>query len=361
MNAERLNALLGELRSEFKNTNLPEKFDYLVNNLEKHVNQPVPAHQQALSSSLQQLYQALSNPSSDGFSPSWRQLLEEIGGDELCGTKLKKRIEVIMLSNQMTPAVALDELKELHKRLKKFYAALEGGNEALKTLNIGDEKLAPGQCEIGIQIPRNIVSDLTGISKEFKEIAFILNSFSEVVAGHQSKLTLKTISSSDFLMFVESYYPLAACIAVTIERIVATYKNLLEIRKHHRELKKSGVPEEMLAGIKSHASTLMDKKIEELAEDIIINYSKTEDEIRQNELKNAVRLSLNKLATRIDRGFNFEVRVSLPTQDSQESKDPSITEAIHKIQSATANMQFLKLDGDPILSLPDTNRDQEAT
>ena len=77
-----------------------------------------------------------------------------------------------------------------------------------------------------------------------------------------------------------------------------------------------------------------------------------------NELTDALRISLNKLANRIDRGYNIEVRVAeLPKQEVQEGQDNADqTEKIQHfeaIKKAAPNLQFIRLDGEPVLSLPE--------
>jgi len=67
-----------------------------------------------------------------------------------------------------------------------------------------------------------------------------------------------------------------------------------------------------------------------------------------------VRISLNKVANRIDHGFNLEVRVEpIVKKKDEEKENAEIQRAIAAIQSATENMQFMKLEGQPILKLPE--------
>ena len=60
------------------------------------------------------------------------------------------------------------------------------------------------------------------------------------------------------------------------------------------------------------------------------------------------------MANRIDKGFNFEVRIEPPkeTEKSAEEDDAS-KQAIKTILDATIHMQDMNLEGQPILSLPE--------
>ena len=355
MNAERLHAIVLALSQEMSKTNTVGKLQELINALSQVVNQSHPANQQTLAQNLKAMYAAVTDAPSDQFSPAWRQVLVEIGGEDLFGSMLKGNIEAIFSRNQITPAVALDELQQLHKRLQAFRTALDQCSTSLKHFKIGDEKLAPGECEIGMLIPRGAVENkLINFADELKELSFILNTFSEVATGTKDDLTIRTISSSDLLVYLQASAPYAAFVAICIERVVALYKQLVEIRKLHQEIRQQGVPEKEMSGIENYANNLMIKGIEKIAVEMVNEYHKKDDKERKNELTNAVRISLNKIANRIDQGFNIEVRVApLPKPDNQEKENKELRKAVETIQSATANMQFLKLEGKPILKLPE--------
>lgn len=57
---------------------------------------------------------------------------------------------------------------------------------------------------------------------------------------------------------------------------------------------------------------------------------------------------------RVDRGFNFEVRIEPPKPLPQDAKEASeVKQAVQTIQVASVNMQYMKLEGPPILALPE--------
>lgn len=353
MNAERLHAIAILLKKEMTSSNIAEKLQTLINTLQMVVNQPVPHHQQALAENIKIVYSALTNTPIDEFSPAWQQLLTAMGGNELFGNSLKTIIENIFSTNQITPAVALTELQQLHKRLESFKTAIDQLTTSLRQLNIGDETLTPGECEIGMLIPRAAVDNhLTDFADELNELSFILNTFSEIGTGKKDNLNIKTISSTDLTVYLNAAAPFAACLAVAIERIVALYKQLLEIRKLRTDLQKQGVPPEQTAGIEDYANKLMDNGIEKLSLEIVAEFYKEKDEGRKNELSNASRIALNRLANRIDRGYNFEVRTEpIPAEKEQNENQEELRKQIQIIQSAAKNMEFIKLEGEPILKL----------
>src|SRR5258708_7148595 len=138
---------------------LVSQMQTLVSALRAVVQQPNAPNQQNLAAYRNSLYQAVSDSQVDKFSPAWKQILEEIGGEEFFGATLKQKIETILANNQMTPTVAADELEQIRQRMEKFQNAINQGTSAFNTLRINDERLEPRECEIGMLTPRGEVDN----------------------------------------------------------------------------------------------------------------------------------------------------------------------------------------------------------
>jgi len=355
MNAERLHAMALVLQKEHASTTIVHRFNALQEALQNLVNQNIPQYQQELVNARGAVLSALTDTRSDSFSPAWRQLLKEMGIEGLCGRELKAKVVDIFQRNQMTPAVALKELAGVKNELKSFDDALNQLIAAFKLFKIGDETLEPGQCEIGMLIPRaGVRNELLEFGHELRELAFVLNTFSEVTTGKPDALEIKTISSTDLTVYLKAGIRIARCTALAIERIVALYKQLMEIKKLRSELITHGVPEKQVAGVEVHANQLMEKGIEELTVEIMQGFHEGKDGGRKNELTTAVRISLNRIANRVDRGYNIEVRAEPLGKVAKEDEDAKKVEAhIQAILSTSKDMQFMRIEGAPILSLPE--------
>lgn len=358
MNAERLHVIAKAVRDDLSRTELTNTLKQLVTSLQNQVNQPnQPQYQQQVSSTLTTLYQALENSPSNDFPPTWRQALSELGGDGLLGIELRTRIQEIFSRNQITPSVALGEITPIHKTVSTLEEAFDSITTAFSQLSIGSDDIEPGYCELGILIPRLFVNNnLAEFGEEIIELNQILGVFAEISTGSRPDFKIRTVSSSDLNVFLDSLPEIGACLAVAVERLVALYKTLLEIRKLNNELKSQGVPVQQLEGVELHATKVMDDGIDKLIPEIMKQYYKRSDAGRKNELTTELKISLKKLAARIDRGYNFEVRVkSVPASSDQDKTGESAesSEHITRIQQSAKALQFIKQTGDPILSLPD--------
>ena len=145
---------------------------------------------------------------------------------------------------------------------------------------------------------------------------------------------------------------------MAVERIVALYKKILEIRKLHGELLKQGMTKKELNVITKRANSTMEKGIAKLVKELITTYYKNNDEGRRHELSIDLSYSLNKIARRIDKGYNIEVRVKPPFEEKEGIKkgEASQKDRVHfqNILSAQKNLEFIKLEGEPILTLPES-------
>ena len=228
MNAERLHVIALALNAEFEHSNLVRRFESMVAALEQLANQSHPQHQQNLASNLNSLYESLTNTATDKFPPAWRQVVAELGGNDLIGSTLKKEIEEILQKNQITLAVAVSQFQPILQRVTKFRDAIKQLVSSFGQLNIGKEDLKPGECEFGVLIPRDAVKNELGeFADELEEIKFILDTMSELVSGRKEHLEIKTISSSDLTVYLELSPAVAACVAHAVERIVAISKSCL--------------------------------------------------------------------------------------------------------------------------------------
>jgi hypothetical protein len=90
----------------------------------------------------------------------------------------------------------------------------------------------------------------------------------------------------------------------------------------------------------------------------------TIEEGRKKEFGIALRFSLKKIANRIDSGFNIKVRAEPVKESDTTEGDQTQSESIarhHATFAQTAKtLQFMKLDGAPILSLAESSTEEAA-
>ena len=313
-------------------------------------------NEQALGNALKEALKAAEDSEIDDLSPAWKEMLKEIGYADSLGEAVSVRLNESFKQADITPSIVKEEVDELKNEITRLNDAVSKGIEAFEVLSIGAEELDVGDCELGFMIPREAIEyRLDEFADECKEFDFIFGTFSEVVTGHRDHYRISTISSSDLSVFLDSIPAVAALVATAAERIVALYKQILEVRKLRSEMLKQGVNKEEFAAIDESQNSKMGSNIEKLAQEIIEKYKDKHDSGRANELENSVRISLHKLANRIDRGYHIEVRIGeLPEPEDEDDKtDEDLQSVAEEIHRAAKKLQFIRLKGEPILSLPE--------
>ena len=261
MNVERLHSLALAVREDLEQTNLPGTLKRLRDALQNQVNSPQePSHEQNVSKTRGMLETALHSAGSNSFPPVWKKLLQDLKVDELLGNRVLETVREVFSRNQITPSVALTEITTIQQRSEKLQGTVSALIEALQHLNVPPEEIDAGKAELGILIPRSAVdNDLRELGKELNRLDNIFGPFSELASGSRPGFPVRSIASSELNFFVDLPPKTAACIAVAVERIIALYKQLLEIRKLRREMSQQGVPDERLASIDEHAADHMRK------------------------------------------------------------------------------------------------------
>lgn len=74
-------------------------------------------------------------------------------------------------------------------------------------------------------------NDLRTFALELHRLDRTFGVFSELATGTREGFQVRSISSTDLTVFVDAAPEIAACTAIAVERVVALYKKLLEIRK----------------------------------------------------------------------------------------------------------------------------------
>lgn len=284
-------------------------------------------------------------------------MIIDIGFENSLGDPVARRVNEAFKQVDVTPQLAKEEIDRLRIEITTLDTAATNIISAFENLSIGAEDLEPGACELGFMVPKEAIDfRLDRFAQECRDFDFIFGTFSEVVTGRKHHYRISTISSSDLSVFLDSGPAVAAAIAIAGERILALYKQMLEIKKLRSEMLKNGVKKENLEAIDKQQNTRMGEEIAELASQIIEKHRGIHDSGRANELENSLRIALNKLANRFDRGFHIEVRIGeLPASEEGDEMDEDLEAQADAIHKASKPLQFIRVGGDPILTLPEAN------
>lgn len=250
-------------------------------------------------------------------------MMHEMELDREYGDALLREINDIFSQNQITPSLALERVNKLHSNLKINEDNLEGIQTAFKNFRLAEQdSLAEGECEISIMLPRSYFeNNLEAFGKELKQLsASVLRPFVEVSGETSDRFTIKSISSSEPVLYLEAIPIVAFSIILAVHYAVLICKNLQDIKIRRNELERLQVAKEALTAldedIESKIKELVDQHVEEYLEKM--RKMRTTDNANVNifgrsndESLNQVKNSMRKLVTRIDAGFSIKIRGEL--------------------------------------------------
>jgi hypothetical protein len=360
VNAERLHAIAIAMREELRATEQVATLSELVSSLNNAVSDPgQPNHQVQVASHRATLVAALTAAASNRFPAVWRQNLDALGATDMLGVRLLDRIEEVFARNEITLAAAAQSLAEILEELQKFDTMLDQLLAGLGYFDIGSEELQPGEFEVGFLIPRGLVhNELAGLGNELVELKKALRPILELATGTVPDLKVRTISSSDFQVFIEAIPNVAAILSQVVDALFASYQKIIFMRENIQAMRDKGLPEENAAGVLEYATGIMDVDIEALSGQLIEAYgANLLQDGRENEVKLSVQHSLEWMAGRIDQGVVISIASYAKPEADEADEDAElpegVTEETERVREAVEERQprMLAMDmvGEPIL------------
>jgi hypothetical protein len=360
MNVERLHSVVQRIIDELQELNTRDHVQRLSNGLQTVVSNPADTGaQQLLADARTELQRTLPNAPSNNWPPTDRQILEEIGIAEVVGQELLDRIEEVLVRNQMTPSVAYNEIEPIRVRLDEVGEHLATLVANLDFFRIGRDDVVD-EYEIGIAIPRREVGNgsLPELAEEFAEWQKILAPFEELAGVGVADFRIRAISSTDFGLFLAAIPTVTFFITKAVNEVLDAYRKLLEIKRMRSEMA-AAVPEDRLTGIDDYANVLMATELIRAATELVANSEALDNEGRRNELDVAVRVSLNKMANRIDAGYSIDIRTPplppepQPAEEGEEIDPAALATYMQavEIQELAERVKRLEAGGSRILEL----------
>lgn len=363
MNAEMLYSITEAVRADLNSTQIGTLTQQLVVALESQVATPgEPIQQQAVADAAKRIRDALNSSAANQFSPAWRQALDEMGISALIGHGFRRQIDEIFFRNQITPSVALDEVRTLSQRLTELNDAIDQLIASLDYFRIHTMTLEDGTTEIGFTIPRHFVdNDLKTLGVELGRMNRILGPLNELGVGGRPQISIRTISSSDFTILVKLLPRAAVIFATSVTWLQHTYKQMLDARLIKKQLEEMQFSANTAALIEREASGRMMTAIGTLVDNLMEKYGIGIDESRAPELRVDLKASLSDLSKRIDIGMNFEIRAADVAKaaegatDAENEVQTAEQITIEEIRSMANEIENFELGGSAILEITEAN------
>jgi hypothetical protein len=354
MNTARLREIVDLLLKKDSDYQVQQNLQDLNQKISEIVSQPQnTAFQSNFSQSLEKLSTAIDNLRTS-IEPSQFPLLQEIGADKYFIDDFLTEIRTTIRDNPLSPAVAQQKLQALLSERDRYLQIISQLCVSLEALHIEACTLQPGDAEIGFLLPRSLFNNhLDQLIKELRDLNRIIRAFSEAATGSIEQIEVRSISTTDRLFFFHISPVTITMIAAAINWALHTWKQVEEIRRVRAETRKTNVLTEKEAEIfdkKIHDKIreAIDNKVNELVEE-------NQKPGRDKEQRTDIEWALESILAHIERGMIVEIRSLPPSQaptKDEHAKTDKETSAFETLQTITPQLVFPKMEGAPILKLP---------
>lgn len=357
MNVEKLHALAENLLKD-EETKAVDLLKTLCQNLHNQVYEPQePSYQQNISQILLSLRESLKNAPSNNFHNDWKDMMRSLKIDKFYGQELLTTIDEIFSENQITPPIALGKLNEISDVMSNNQLNWDNMVKAFNHFEMGTDELQSGKCEISILIPGKYLDNkMEELGKELEQLSkVVLKPFVEASGETPDGFTIRSISSSDPIIYLDAIPTVAFAIMGAVKMALWIYKDVLDIKKKRVELEYMKVGKEVLNSLDKE----INKRIEEGFNKYLEEHSGAIEEKTRGrtieELENQLKQSTFKLIKRIDEGISINVRGEEHRAEQEGDEEGEMrklsaeeekeNEQIRQIQKAREELIYQNKDG----------------
>jgi hypothetical protein len=354
MNSARLREIVDLLLAVESQFEIQNRLNEASSQLSNIVQQPQQvAFQTQFSDSVGQL-RDISTQLRGRLQPAQIELIGEIGGKRYFVDDLAALIDEWLRENAVTPAVVQQKVHDLVIQRETYLRQITQLRDSLRDVGIEAIAIKEGEAEIGFLLPRSLFNnDFEELIYELKALDFILRAFSELATGTVEKIQVHQISTSDPQFFFGMNPVTIASIGGAITWALNTWKQVADVRRVRAETRK------LSAFTEKEVEEIFDKKIKstitaaiEAQTKALLADTNTEGG-RVFEHGEHIKLALDSILARVERGMTVEIRVLPPPQDSPIlTEHPEQVAAFTAIRTIAPNLFFPKPDQNPILPLP---------
>ena len=310
MNVEKLHALADDLLED-EETKAVDLLKELCQHLQYQVNAPQePSYQKSVSQTLQSLRESLEIAPSNNFHNDWKDMMHSLKIDKFYGQELLTTIDEIFSENQITPSIALEKLNEISDVISNNQMSWDNMVNAFEHFEVGADELQSGKCEISILIPGKYLDNkMEELGKELEQLSkVVLKPFVEASGETPDGFTIRSISSSDPIIYLDAIPTVAFAIMGAVKMALWIYKDVLDIKKKRMELEHMKVGKGVLNSLDKEIKKRIEEGFKKYLEEHPDAIGKEISGRTRKELENQLEQSIFKLIKRIDEGISINVR-----------------------------------------------------
>lgn len=364
MRAETVVEILKDFLSDLESLKIEERFQTLLTSLENLSSAPSPENQAIVKTEKDAIISAFEASTLNSLSMTQQlytqQLyIEEMALGDFMPSALKKDVEAAFGGNDLTPSITSEKVTEARDKFSRLINESKAFTSASEFFEIYADQPEEGSFDFSISIPRSAVSnELDEFGRELVKLDKLFGVFCEISTGSRDDFKIRSISSSELTVVLESLPAVAVLIATALERISSLYERILNIIILHRSMKESKVPDSVLKDMEKFIQKSLKEEIDEAAKQIENGVLRQIEQARRNQLRTELRNSLKEIASRFDRGYVFDVRGPEDVREPEAEGSESLINAQKRIVAEKRErIRYFKVQDKPILGLTDLGQE----
>lgn len=307
MDASRLLKVLRDLEADLADPVLPA-MQSLVQTVTTARDAPAQDYSLKLEQDIEAAKSAALAMYASAYPPSAHEILTVLDLSRLSGAGLAARIVECFEGTAMSPATAVRRLTELQSELTSTRKTAAQVAEGLQALGLEENTLEEDEYELGVLVPSvSLTTELGALNKELESWNKIVRAFQEAAGDAEREVQLRSLSNGSILVYLAVSAWVADKLMTVVERLLAAYERILDIRKKRKELADLGVPASELAVAKKTEKEILDAAIEDLVKETMKAASKHIEAGRTAEVEGHIRVSVRSMGRFLDRGGQVEV------------------------------------------------------
>ena len=332
MNTSRLVRVLSELDSDLSSEVLPA-LQTLVQTATTARDTPAQDFSEKLQADLSNAQAMAERMWAAQYPPSAQKIVAATGLSPLCWTALSRRIAACFEGAAMTPATAVRKLTDLQKELDAARRNASAVVAGLAKLGIEEESLATDEYELGVLLPENAShGELGTVNEELKHWNQIVRAFQEAAGDEEREVRIRSFSDGSILVFLGVGAWVAHHLMTAVERLLAAYERILDIRLKREELARLGVPPTEISLAKKTEKELIEKESAALLKELTQALAKGTKADRKQEIETHLKVAVSMVAKFLDKGGQIEVTVpSIDDPDADIEESDGSDEASAKV------------------------------
>ncbi|RYH60464.1 MAG: hypothetical protein EON54_10770 [Alcaligenaceae bacterium] len=348
MHLGRFHKSIHDVALHFGKADVPSLLENAASALDRYASTKTAAAAEEFRTLLAEVLAHMEISDEDLYQPYAREIIRDLRLERALPPDLPARIAATVQARGFDHTALSADLRveavELRKIISHVLSVDEGmGELGVEWVHVED---AESGGEIGLLIPREAVGEtLPALTEEFQQLALLFRAINELTGAQNYDPKVRTISSTDWQVFLDLGPEQILVWVVIVERIVSLFKSNLEIKTLQRSLSEKGMPKKITDLIEKEIEKQVSSSIAGLASDVVSQYSSIDDKPRLNEVETQLRRGLRYLAKRLNQGAQVEINVEVP-DDPGEAAAPvdgsPPNELLAKVQAQRAHIAKLR-------------------